>query len=684
MTRSLRSRCVIVIYGLFCAWSTASAQIIVTPSSLDFGDVGLTATKDDFVELENTSSDTVEISNLSMIGANARPAEFTILSPSIKTFALIPGEKKRVIIRFAPDFDNVRTRRLLITMPTGNIEVPLQGKGFKSNPVLQLSQLSIDFGKISPTGQVSTTLKIVSTGDDDAKISDVTVSNANAFEHFGAILPEAKILKKFDTLEIPISFKGNELEGFKTGDLTLVGDVGGQTRVFLTGEVVKGLLRPDPLVIDFGTVLVGSVRETTVVLNTGSDVPVNVEYIGDPPPGLTYIDPPPLPIPVAPSAPQTLGLRFLPTTPGTFFAEIPLISKDFPFTVFVVRALVRQSPLQLESAPDVAFYCAAQIPVSGTATIRNSGGASIHIKDVRTNEPAVSITSPTDFDVASGASAVVTFAVDPATAPSGPRQVIFEYSDEVSVVLRDTITITPRTAQIPLMQVSANDDQIAVSSEFDVTPLGLTSITVQLGISVPDLFELVEELIELNPTLLPSATKALTETSPGQYLLTIQSSTPIAFASGVPMLDQPLFTYKLQEFLSIDSLASVTVALTSTDPECLEPLAASLQVAAGQTCGDDLLRKVLGNEDLSSIVIYPNPITSKARLIYHAAERGSVRIELRDMKGIVRATWPNVEVFTGSNEILLDVQGLPSGTYLLQTATTDSQDVRHTRLTIAH
>lgn len=674
--------CSIVICG-----RDLSAQITATPASLDLGDVGLTATKDGEITIK--ANQQVIVQDLLFSGGNAEPSEFEILAPSLKSFVLEANDEKKVVIRFAPNYDGFRSTRLTVQTNLGDFYFDVFGMGKTSNPVLSLSHVHVSFGKVAKSGRIDTIVTLESTGEDLAKISATSIANANNFEHFIAAPEDPSvslpvILSQSERLRLKVSFVGSDLVGFKSGSMTLVGDVGGQVTISFDGEVVDGSLIVQPVEIDFGIVMIGETKRGTVTLRSGPDVPINLAYVGDPPtPEFTFIGKPAIPRPLSPNEAVTFDVEFKPAVIGPVYQEVALISPDFQFTKFALRATVIPSPLELQGDPDFTYYCASKTPIERRLQLQNTGAAALRVNSVTVSSAAARITTTLPLDIPAQASSEIVYTFDPALLGPGDHQIDVEYLSESGVMLRHRVYARALTASIDVDHVKINEREYSVHTTTDISPLGFTEFPIQLSISKPDLFSLKAEDITLNQALLPGATFDLTEQTLGRYRITIRSPQPITVDNTLPDSDKALFTYKLTEFLSIDSSASVTVGFASEEgDECVTVENVSTVVTAEAFCGDNTLRDQLaGVKLLRSVGIYPNPSTSTRSLLLNASQPSSYTITLFDQLG--------VEVYrgeftapAGGSQYPIDLPGLDAGTYIVRLFSKEHQ-VEHTlKLTV--
>jgi hypothetical protein len=665
-----------------------NAQLIANPSPLDFGEVVLTEILDDQLVLENTGSTDILVTNFYLTTpGNARDNEFEILSPTFKTFSMAPADKRTIVIRFAPDFEGLRTRTLLVETDQGEFRFAIQGTGKITHPDLILSANNINFGQVSIGGQKTQVIDIKNIGEELAKISDVSVANFSGIEHFSAEPEDASkpfpvILAQGESMKLRVTFDGAAPIGFKGGRITLVGSVAGQTVIDLAGEVVEAdiIITPDP--IDFGDVPVGvPVTKTVTLMAVGAD-PIEIDYINDFSAPFSYVAPPPVPLVLTPGVPYDIQIRLLADAPGPIVSQLQLISDDFSgggFRGVEIRAN-GLTPVRVASSEDFSFYCGSKKRIKRTASIENNAASAISVERY-TASPGVNVLTSIPLQVPANGNALIEYEFDP-QASGTPRDLIFEYFDISSVLVRDTVKVTPVTAVIGSPQTSDIEfGSVAVASSFNFSDFEVKDLEYQIHLSDPDVFELIKDSITLNSALLPNATFEFTDIGAGYYHLQIVAVQPIVFDPSLPLSDQPIFTYRPRYFVARESKADVDVVLTNSDL-CASLISDTTTLSTFEICGQQYLIDALSESSISSIALFPNPVNlPELSVRFESKTSGNVTLTVLNADGVEQLR-QDFAMVAGSNLLQLQTSALVNGIYWLQITSQDPQFSRQIKFVV--
>lgn len=666
----IRILSLLVFCCLIMAGRSATAQITATPDPLDFGEVVLTEILDLQLVLENTGTTDVLVNNFYLTTpGNGRESEFEILSPSFRTFVMAAGDKRTIILRFAPDFEGLRTRTLLVQTDQGEFLFDLQGTGKITHPDLRLSTNNINFGKISITGEKQVFIDIQNVGEELAKISDVNVANFSGIEHFKAFAedkPFPVILAQGESMRLRITFEGAEPIGFKSGKITLVGSVAGQTIIDLAGEVIEAdiVITPDPL--DFGDVEVGVPVTKSLTLMAIAAGPIEIDYINELVAPFSYVSAPPVPLVLTPGVPFELQITLTAEAPGPIVSQLQLISDDLAgggFRGVDIRANGRRG-VRVASSEDFTFYCGSKKPIKRTANIENRSADPITLASLTTS-PGVVVTTSVPLQIPGSSTATIEYEFDPALN-SAERELVFEYLDASSVLVRDTVRVTPVTAVMwsPQMQDDVSG-AVAVSTSFDFTDFELRELEYHIRIDNPDLVELVKDSITLNQDLLSNASFDLKDIGAGYYQLEIRASQPVEFSPGLPLSEQPIFTYRPRYFVASESYATVHISLTNADA-CTSVLSDSISLSStAGACGDEYLLAALRETPIGNIALFPIPVTTpELSVTLDSRLSGPVTITILTLDG-QESLRKDVVVALGRNVIKLETTGLANGPHWL-------------------
>ncbi len=650
-----------------------SAQLIATPDPLDFGDVILTEIKDDQIVLQNSGASDIFVTNFTLTTpGNGRASEFEILTPSIRTFLITAGATRTITFRFAPDFEGLRTITLFVETDQGNFSFGIKGNGLVTHPELTLSVNNINFGKVSISGRKEVLVDVANVGEDDAKVSDVNVANFSGIEHFKVetadpAKPFPVILKQGELMQLRVIFEGAAPLGFKAGNITLVGSVGGQTVIDVSGEVVGAdlLINPDP--IDFGDVELGVPVTRIVTITALSEEPIEIDYINELFAPFTFVTPPPVPLTLQPGVPYQLEIRLNAAAPGPITSQIQFVSEDFTGSNFkgVNIAANGLTPMSVASSEDFSFYCGAKKIIKRTAVIENKGINPITIQSI--SAPfGVTVQTGTPLEVAPATTTAITYDFDP-IASGIERDLVIEYLNGASVLVRDTVHVTPIRANIDFpQQVVTNGldvNAVTVGSTFDFTDFEILDMDFAITFADADMFSLVQDSVRLDPTLLPNASHTLIDNGAGSYTLQIRSTSPIEFAPAIALDQQHLFSYSPSVYTARETSSLAKVELVNTDL-CADLGMDSITLFSTEFCGDDFIRGNLSDVPIRELFLSPNPVvTGDMSIEFTASRPDRIEIRIMDMNGreLDRIEMPTT---AGHNRIQIPTAQMPEGAYV--------------------
>jgi hypothetical protein len=190
------------------------AAIMVTPSSLNFGDVMLGTKKDINVTVKNVSSSSLTITkiyfNYGHGGSSTNYGYFTQCGGTLK-----PGKTCTITVELKAQDVGPGSSQLGITYNAPGSPVVITLTGNVINPKASVSPNSLSFGTQKVNTSASKTVTITSTGDTPLLISNVALSGSSDFTKSGSC---AASLPKNSKCTITITFKPSAKQS-RTGTL---------------------------------------------------------------------------------------------------------------------------------------------------------------------------------------------------------------------------------------------------------------------------------------------------------------------------------------------------------------------------------------------------------------------------------------------------------------------------------
>jgi hypothetical protein len=164
--------------GAGTAVETPKVRIDVTPTSMDFGDVGSGQTKDLQLVIRNGGTDPLVVT--SVVFTNSR---FQVVNANFP-LTVIPSGLTSVVIRFSPPAAGVQTGTLTVASndsanPAVTVSLRGNGVGAASSPRIVVTENVLEFGSVA-TGQTGErTFEIRNTGTAPLVIQAMVIDNPN-------------------------------------------------------------------------------------------------------------------------------------------------------------------------------------------------------------------------------------------------------------------------------------------------------------------------------------------------------------------------------------------------------------------------------------------------------------------------------------------------------------------------
>jgi hypothetical protein len=415
----------------------------VDDARIDFGNIPHGDSASHQLVLKNVGEGDLDLRSLTLesISSEFCAPELTAISASIPGCALIkqcmslkPGEEYVVNLTYSPTDGGEDTGVIRVVSgdaARGTVDVPINGVG--SGPAVCACLLdgmdcnpvsTVDFGFVEINTTVTKTLRLVSCGTEAVTLTEAGLEN-DAMSFYNTD-PEFSISMNFNTGVL----QPNE---FTDGEIVYAPTTGGQNRggvrfaamhqsapswVALLGRTATCDLEAVPMQLNFGAVAGGASADRTLILANNGAADCVLNQITDPSsPEFTILNPPMLPLTIAPGASQDLTLRYT-------------------------------SPVRMTSTGDMA-----------TLTVSS-------------NEPAPDQTNTVTLVAQGGGAAVCALAVQPTGAGFGGRdgQLLF---GAVNIGYSQTQSIRVNNVGNANCEITAHSMQVQEPSEFSMAAMPL-------------------------------------------------------------------------------------------------------------------------------------------------------------------------------------------------------------------
>jgi uncharacterized repeat protein (TIGR01451 family) len=298
-------------------------EIDVTPVTLDFGRVGLRATRDLTFAVRNLGSGPLQVT-----GLTSNNLQFAAVSPAAP-FTVAAGGLQQVTARFTPTTIGVQTASLTVASNDSDeatVTVALRGEGI-GIPMITVTPRSLDFGKAIRGESKELSLALENTGSATLTVTRIAASSAQ----FSTASPGAPVsLDPGSQRSVTVVYRPTAVAQH-TGVLTIESNAATtpSVTVDLRGEGVAAIPKIEvaPASIDFGTIQLGQTADRTVTIRSVGNVPLVVTSVRLANPQFS-LSAPTVPFNLNPGTQQQLTVGFRPTAAGSPADTLIITSND--------------------------------------------------------------------------------------------------------------------------------------------------------------------------------------------------------------------------------------------------------------------------------------------------------------------------------------------------------------------
>jgi hypothetical protein len=212
--------------------SGVQAALSITPTSAGFGNVSVGTAASQTIQLSNTGTAALKISQLSVTGGGYSTG--TVSLP----ISLNPGQASTFNIQYLPTVAGSATGSVSVvsTAPNSPATISLSGTGVAATETLSFSATSLGFGSVTTSSSSTRNVTVTNTGNASVKISQIGVSGAG-FSLTGAAAPVT--LSPTQSLSFSVIFDPSTA-GSVSGSVTVTSNAtGSPTTISLSGSGVQ-------------------------------------------------------------------------------------------------------------------------------------------------------------------------------------------------------------------------------------------------------------------------------------------------------------------------------------------------------------------------------------------------------------------------------------------------------------
>jgi hypothetical protein len=658
-----------------------AVRLSASPTKITFLGTKIGFSNDQFCRVTNLAPVGIQVDAAQIAGGDQ--LDFTLISPTTKTFLIAAKDSAFFLVRFKPQQPGMRQSFLQLMTSDGELDIELDGTGLGKDPRLITRPSSIDFGIATPGTTHDSVFYLIATGPDTAVITNFLISNFSGGLYFSTKFFDPNrtlpiILVPGDSLELIAEFSAAQPLGTKTGEIAAEGDVTDSAFCLLKGDVELPDILVTPSAIDYGTRYRGSTVDTLVLISNPSRLPLQIDDIQPLTYGWSLIAPiPTLPDLIAPGATLTLHLRFTPPAIGTFNYSLAIFAHATAsggnYRAVQLLAKVIDVPLIVASKQSLIYNCALDSVVSGGFTLEDTAQASISITNLLLSDSLISISEivPGFLPLTLGAGQRLDLHFKHLNAADTNNRLIVKTLNGDVVLRSDTFSVTTAHSSIiasqkfdPIdIQTMSTKAELEIAN--DVRGFKLHTIVAEIESINSDAFSIDQGSFKLNASLIPSGAITRMETTANGAIVTISAPVGIAWSSAAAS-NNWLLRYTASAFVAIKNTALVSVAISS--PElggCLIGMIDTTVVVIPGSCTDPLLREKLADAPImTNITVNPNPaMNGNVVLSLRLSEQAWLIYSVVDATGHIVVSGSQDISTTGRTEFPIIVSAIPSGAY---------------------
>jgi ASPM-SPD-2-Hydin domain-containing protein/centrosomal CEP192-like protein/HYDIN/CFA65/VesB family protein len=449
--KSFGSKCGFLLFlSLWVTFFSALAgaqQIAFTPSTLDFGSVGVGSSKTQTVVVKNITKHRIGIFQASVSGTG-----YAISGISCPV-ALPAGQSMSFSVTFTPLYAG--TASGLVSLVTQNwwkerrvepstSQLTVSGSGVVGSEIVA-SPASVAFGNVIVGNSQTMSVLVTNSGG-----STVTISNAAAtgtgFSFNGPTLPATLTAGQSATFNAVYT---PTVAGNSSGNLTITSDASNPTlTVPLTGVgVTQGQVTPNPVSLSFGNVATGSSKTLPETLTNSGGTSLTISAAAASGTGFT-ISGITLPLTLNAGQSTSFNVQFAPTATGAASGNVTITSNGSNPTLNIALSGTGVTAGTLSANPTSLSFGNVTVNTNSSLpeTLTNTGGVNVTISQATVTGAGFSVsglTLPVTLTPSQSVAFSVKFAPTAAGAVSGNLAIVSDASNSPLNITLTGTGVTP-------------------------------------------------------------------------------------------------------------------------------------------------------------------------------------------------------------------------------------------------
>jgi len=334
---------------------TTDGQLVLNPTSENFGSVTTGTQQSQTVTLTNTGATSVDISQVSVSGTGFQ------LSGITTPLTLNASQAKTFTVTFAPQTTGSASGTVTISSNASNSTLTMALSGTGVSPgALTANPTNLNFGSVAVGSSQSLSETITNTGGASVTVSQVGVSGAG-FTLSGISTPLT--LTAGNSASFTVKFSPTA-SGNASGTVTVTSTASNPTLTVPlsgTGSVAVGQLTVSPATLDLGSVTVGDSGTASGTLSaSGANVTVTAASANN---SVFTVGGLSMPVTITAGQSITFTVAFSPTIAGLASATLTFTSNAQPSTT--TEALTGTGTSASTHSVDLSWDASASSDISG-------------------------------------------------------------------------------------------------------------------------------------------------------------------------------------------------------------------------------------------------------------------------------------------------------------------------------
>ena len=470
--------------------TTGQAAFQVSPTSVNFGKVGVGKQTTQTIAVANTGTTAVSITQ-----ATISNPQFSLTGVTLP-MSMATGQSGNFTVAVTPSATGTLSGTLTVQGNNGAAPavVNLSATGVTAAPQISVSSSSVQFGTIGVGATGNMSLTISNTGSADLAISVVSLVGAE-FGVSGITTP--KTIVAGQSAVVGLSFQP-KVAGAAAATLSVTSNdpANPTTNVALVGTgstATFGQLQANPASVSFGSLSTGSNATKPIILSNTGTAAVQISSIAASGAGFT-VNGITVPFTLNAAATATLNAVFAPTTGGSASGSVTVTSNatNSPLTISLTGTSA-QPGLSIAPASFVFGSVVDGQTKSQNFTLTNTGSSSLTISQLSVSGAGYSISGlATPSTIAAGASATFSAVFAPTTAGSLPGTITISSNAPGSpstialsgTGVAGTVTLSANPTSVSFGNVNAG---VTSSKSVTLTNNGTANLTIsQVTVSAKD------------------------------------------------------------------------------------------------------------------------------------------------------------------------------------------------------